>query len=73
MLVLKSLIDLHRSVQLQLLQHCGWGIKLDYCDIEWFALEMNRDHSIIFEIAHKHCISDSPKRLLPTVVDIILI
>ena len=29
----------------------GWGIGLDYCDIEWFALEMNRDHSIIFEIA----------------------
>ena len=29
----------------------GLGINLDYCDIEWFALEMNRDHSIIFEIA----------------------
>ena len=28
----------------------GWGIDLDYCDIEWFALEMNRDHSVIFEI-----------------------
>ena len=24
----------------------GWGIGLDYCDIEWFALEMNRDHSV---------------------------
>ena len=23
----------------------GRGINLDYCDIEWFALEMNRDHS----------------------------
>ena len=23
----------------------GRGIDLDYCDIEWFALEMNRDHS----------------------------
>ena len=22
----------------------GWGTGLDYCDIEWFALEMNRDH-----------------------------
>ena len=21
----------------------GWGIELDYCDIEWFALETNRD------------------------------
>jgi len=31
---------------------------LDYCDIEWFALETNRDHSVIFEIASKYCISD---------------
>ena len=30
---------------------------MDYCDIEWFALEMNRVHSIIFEIASKYCIS----------------
>ena len=29
----------------------GWGIDLDYYDIEWFALEMNRDHFVIFEIA----------------------
>ena len=28
---------------------------LDYCDIEWFALETNRDHSVIFEIAPKNC------------------
>ena len=24
---------------------------MDYCDIEWFALEMNRDRSVLFEIA----------------------
>ena len=36
-----------------------WGIDLDYCDLEWFALEMNRDHSVIFEIATKYCISVS--------------
>ena len=24
----------------------GWSIDLDYCDIEWFALEMNRDYSL---------------------------
>ena len=35
----------------------GWAIDLDNCDIEWFALEMNRDHSVIFEIASKYCIS----------------
>ena len=27
------------------------GKNLDYCDIEWFALEMSRDHSVVFEIA----------------------
>ena len=31
---------------------------MDYCD-EWFALEMNRDHSVILEIASKYCILDS--------------
>ena len=61
----------------------GWGIGLDYCDIEWFALEMNRDHSVIFETACKYCIlnsfvdsdgySISSKRFLPTVEDIMVI
>ena len=36
----------------------GRGIGLDYRDIEWFALETNRDHSVIFEIASKYCILD---------------
>ena len=57
MLILNSLVGLHRTVQLQLLQP-GWGIGLDYCDIEWFALKTNRDHSVVFEIASKYCISD---------------
>ena len=44
-----------------------------------FALEMNRDHSVIFEIASNYCISDSffdydgycisSKGFLPTVVE----
>ena len=59
MLFLEGLVGLHRTVQLQLLQHYLWGIDLDYCDIEWLALEMNRDYSVIFEIAPKYCISDS--------------
>ena len=29
----------------------GWGIDLDYCDIEWFAMEINRNHSVISETA----------------------
>ena len=48
-LVLEGLIGPHRTIQFQLLQ-C---IDLDCCNIEWFALETNRDHSFIFEIASK--------------------
>ena len=83
MLVLKGLVDLHRTIQLQFFSITGWGIDLDYCDIEWFALEMNRDHSVVFEIAPKSCISDSfvdhdgysisSEGFLPTVVDIMVI
>ena len=50
MLVLKGLVGLHKTVQLPFLQHYWLGLDLDNCDIEWFALEMNRDHSVIFEI-----------------------
>ena len=58
-LVLKGLVGLHRTIQPQLLQQYWLGIGLDYHDIEWFALEMNRDHSVIFETESKYCISDS--------------
>jgi len=61
----------------------GWGLDLDYYDIEWFALDTNRDDSVIFETAPKYCILDSfvdyegysisYKKLLPTVVDIMVI
>ena len=53
MLVLEDLVGLHRTIQLQLLQHYWLGHKpvMDYCEIEWFALEMSRDHSVVFEIA----------------------
>ena len=26
------------------------GIDLDYCDIEWFALETNRKHSVVLRL-----------------------
>ena len=83
MLVLEGLVGLHRTIQLQLLRCTSQGIDLDYCDTEWFALETNRDHSVIFEIASKYCISDSfldydgysisSKGFLPTIVDIMVI
>ena len=56
---------------------------MDYCDIEWFALEMNRDYSVVFENVPKHYISGyfvdyegysiSSNGILPTVVDIMVI
>ena len=61
----------------------GQGIDLNYHDIEWFALETNRNHSVVLEIASKYCISDSfvdydgysisSEGFLPTVVDIMVI
>ena len=83
MLFLEDLVGLHRTIRFQLLQHYWLGIDLDYHDIEWFALETNRDHSVTFKIASKYCISDSlvdhdgysisSKGSLPTVVDILVI
>ena len=83
MLFLKGLVGLHRTLQLQLLQHTGWGTDWDHCDTEWFALEKNRDHSVIFETACNYSISDSSvdydsycissKGFLPTVADIMVI
>ena len=83
MLGLKGLVGLDRTIQHQLLQHYWSDIDFNYCDIEWFALKTNRDHSVVFEITSKYCISDSfvdydgyfisPKEFLPTVVDIMVI
>ena len=56
MLVLEGLVELFH---VSFFGISGWAIDLDYCDIEWFALETNRDHSVIFETAPKNCISDS--------------
>ena len=83
MLFLEDLVHIHSTIQLQLLQHYWLGINLDYCDIKLFALETDRDHSAIFEIAPKYCISVSffdceghsvlSKGFLLTVVDIMVI
>ena len=82
-LVLECLVDLHRTIQLHLLQHYWLGIDLDYCDIEWLALETKSSHFAVFEIASKNCISHSfvdyegysisSKGFLPTEVDIMVI
>ena len=83
MLVLEGLVGLHRTVSFSFFSFTGWSIHLDCCDIEWFALETNRDHSVAFEIASKYCILDSfvdhdgysisSEGFLPAVVDIMVI
>ena len=54
---------------------------MDYCDIEWFASETNRDHfgfettgnlHVRLLVDHEGC-SISSKGFLPTIVDIMVI
>ena len=80
MLVLESLVGLFNfgffSITAQ-------GMDLGYCDIQWFALETNRDHSVVFEIALKFYILQSfvdsdgysiaSKGFLLTIVDVMVI
>ena len=83
MLVPEGLVGLIEPFHFSFFSITGWGIDFNYSDIELFALETNRDHSVIFEIASKYCISDSlvdyegysisSKVFLPTVVDIMVI
>ena len=53
-----SLLSTGSLVPLHFLR-LGWCIDLDYCDTEWFPLEMNWDHSVILEIAPKYGILGS--------------
>ena len=51
MLVLEGLVGIVEQFNFSFFSISGWGTDLDYCDTEWFALEMNRDNSVIFETA----------------------
>ena len=83
MSVLEGLVVFIEPFNFSFFSVSGRGIDLDYCDTEWFALETNRDHSVVFEISSKYCISDSSvdydgysissKGFLPTVVVIMVI
>ena len=82
-LVLKGLVGLIELFTFSFFSITGWGIDLDYRDIERFALETNRVHSVVFETASKYCISDSfvdhygysisSEGFLPAVVDTMVI
>ena len=82
MLALESLVGLHRKFNFSFISITDWGIDLEYCDIEWFALETNRDHCVIFEVVPSTAFqtlydyesySISSKVFLSMVVDIIVI
>ena len=78
-LVLEGLVIFIEPFNFSFFSITGQGIDLDYCDMELFALETNRDHPVTFEIAPKYCIlnsfvdyegySISSKGFLPTVVN----
>ena len=83
MLVLEGLVVFIEPFNFSFFSISAWGIDLDYSDIEWFALEMNSDRSVVFQIVPKYCILDSfahhggycisSKGFLPTVVDTMVI
>ena len=56
--VLEDLVSLHRASNFSFFSICVCDIDVDYNDV-WSALEMNQGHSIVFEVAHKYCTSDS--------------
>ena len=82
-LVLEVLVSLHRTIQLQPLQHYRLGHRLGLLWYWMVCLGKDRDKSVVFEIASKYCIWDSfvdhdgysisSKGFLPTVVDIMVI
>ena len=82
-LLLLGLVGHHRIVQLKLLRHSWLGPRLVLLWYWMVCFDMNRDHSVIFEIAPKYFIlnsfvayegySISPKGFLPSLVDIMLI
>ena len=58
-LVLEGVVGLHRTIQLHHLQHYWLGHRLGLLWCWSVCLGNNKDHSVIFEIPPKYCISDS--------------
>ena len=81
-LVIEGLVGLHRTFDFRFFSITGWSIDLDYCDIEWLALETNRNHCPSWDcmqLLHFRLLVDydgysiSSKWFLPTLVDIMVI
>ena len=58
-LFLKGVVGLHKLVIFSFASISGWDMHLDYCDVEWFVLEMKLEHSVPLETVHKNCIFKS--------------
>ena len=81
--VLKGLVSLYRTIQLQLLQHYWLGHRLGLLWYWMVCLGTNRDHSVLFEIASEYCILDSfidydgysisSRGILATIVDVMVL
>ena len=59
MLVLEGLVVFIEQFNYRFFGISGWDMDLGYCDVKWFALEMNQDHPVIFETAPTYRILDS--------------
>ena len=79
---LEGLVGPHRMFNFSFSCICGWGIDLDYCDSEWFTLEMDRVPSVILRLHLSTAFwtlvdyegySISSMGCFPRVVDIIII
>ena len=82
MLVLKGLVGLHKPFNFSFFSVTGQDIDLDYCDIEWFALEtgfilsllrLHPSTAFLDSFVDYDGYSISSKGFLPTVVDIMVI
>ena len=81
-LVLESLVGLHRTIQLQLLQHQWLGYRCGLLRY-WMICLGKEERFVVFEIAPKFCISDfivdyegysiSSKGSVPTAIDTMVI
>ena len=72
MLVLEGLVGLLELFNFSFFIISGWGIDLDYCDIEWFALILYTS-TAFWTLVDCEDYSTSSKGFLPTVVDIMVI
>ena len=78
MLLIEGLVNHIEPFSFSFFGVSGWGIDLDYCDVEWFALKMNQIILSFWGFVSDSFVdcdgySISFRGFLPTVVDIMVI